>query len=141
MLLGPAIGSVFAASVTPTLHEHGNITECPFGRLSEHRHRRQGFERLGLAALRSTLPYNEDNSLDFAATGGLVYVAYVKGGDNYNEYDYRPDGVASDTNLVSPDNDGGQVPGVSHSVYCVKETTETTTTTTSGESSTTTTSG
>ena len=62
--------------------------------------------------------YHDDNSIDFAATGGLVSVAFVKGGDNANKYAYSP-AVASDTNLVSPLNGGGQVPAVSHTVFCV----------------------
>ena len=137
MLLGPAIGSVFAASVTPTPHE-GNITACPLeGYLSIFIDGKDGSGSKGGVTVDVT--YHQNNSLDFTATGGLVYVAYVKGGDNYNTYDYRPGGVASDTNLVSPDNGGGQVPAVSHSVYCVKETTETTTTTSEESSETTTT--
>ena len=65
-----------------------------------------------------TVTYHDDNSIDFAATGGLVAVAFVKGGDNANKYTYSP-AVASDTNLVSPLNNGGQVPAVSHTVFCV----------------------
>ncbi len=127
-LLGPAIGSAFAASVTPTPTESDNITTCPY----------EGYATIGIDGNDSSgsaggvtvdVTYNGDNSLDFEATGGLVYVAFVKGGNNYNEYDYRPDGVASDTDLVSPLNGGGQVPAVSHSVFCVKKTTTTTTTT------------
>ena len=64
--------------------------------------------------------YNDDNTLDFWVSGGTVSVAFVKGGDGYNEYAY-PSPVTSDTNLVSPLNGGDKVPAISHSVYCVSE--------------------
>ena len=57
-------------------------------------------------------------TLSFTAEGGLVTIAYVKGGDAYNEYDYAGDGVANDGNLYAPNNDGGQPAGLSHVIFC-----------------------
>jgi hypothetical protein len=54
----------------------------------------------------------------FTATGGLVTIAYVKGGDNYNEYDYAGSGVASDGNMFAPDNGSNGPAGLSHAVFC-----------------------
>ncbi|HEX7950733.1 MAG TPA: hypothetical protein VF494_10325 [Candidatus Limnocylindrales bacterium] len=57
----------------------------------------------------------------FTATGGLVTIAYVKGGDAYNEYDYLGDlghGVASDGNMFAPDNGSDGPAGLSHAVFC-----------------------
>jgi hypothetical protein len=57
----------------------------------------------------------------FTATGGLVTVAYVKGGDAYNEYDYSgkvDGGVASDGHMYAPDNGSEGPAGLSHAVFC-----------------------
>ena len=58
----------------------------------------------------------------FVATGGLVNIAYVKGGNGYNEYDYTGKaggGVASDGNMFAPDTNGdGQPQGLSHAIFC-----------------------
>ena len=54
----------------------------------------------------------------FTATGGLVTIAYVKGGNGYNEYDYAGSGVASDGNMFAPDNGSGGPAGLSHAVFC-----------------------
>jgi hypothetical protein len=65
-----------------------------------------------------TVTYNEDKSFDFVADGGLVTIAYVKGSNSYFEYNYGA-GVASDTNLVSPDAGGsGGAAAVSHLIFC-----------------------
>jgi hypothetical protein len=124
VLMLSAAGAVSAASVTPTFHE-GNITaktaNCPTGNTA--------IEIAGGAASASgagvtvTVTYHDDNSIDFAATGGTVSIAFVKGGENYNEYAYSPS-VASDTNLVSPavGADNSNIPAVSHTVFCVAET-------------------
>jgi hypothetical protein len=138
---GAAARPASAASVSPTAHS-GNVTEkdngCPDGDIVIVV---DGSKASGSAGgVTIDVTYNDDNSLDFSATGGLVDIAYVKGGDNYNEYDYNP-AVASDTNLVSPLNGGNQVPTVSHSVYCVQQTTTTTTTTSKTSTSSTSTCG
>ena len=127
---GAAARPASAASVTPIAHS-GNVTDkdngCPDGDIVIVV---DGNKTTGSAGgVTITVTYHDNNSLDFSATGGVVDVAYVKGGDNFNEYDYNP-AVASDTNLVSPLNGGNQVPAVSHSVYCVGQNTTTTTTTT-----------
>ena len=57
----------------------------------------------------------------FTATGGLVTIAYIKGSDSYNEYNYTgfPDGgVDSDGNLFAPDNGSNGPAGLSHAVFC-----------------------
>ena len=57
----------------------------------------------------------------FTAEGGLVTVAYVKGGNGYNEYDYSgktDGGVDSDGNMFAPDNGSGGPAGLSHLVFC-----------------------
>ena len=67
----------------------------------------------------------------FTATGGVVLIAYVKGGDAYNEYDYSGlGGVASDGGMFAPDNASGGPAGLSHAVFCTGEGGTTTTTTT-----------
>ena len=134
---GAAARPASAASVSPIAHS-GNVTEkdngCPAGDIVIDV---DGSKTSGSAGgVTITVTYHDDNSLDFSATGGLVDVAYVKGGPNYNEYDYNP-AVASDTNLVSPLNGGDQVPAVSHSVYCVEQNQTTTTSTSSLDQSTT----
>ena len=127
VLMLSAVGAVSAASVTPTEHS-GNVTasgkdaaNCPDGNTA--------IEIAGGVAsgtgdgVTVNVTYNDDNSIDFAATGGTVSIAFVKGGDNYNEYDYSPS-VASDTNLVSPvvGGDNQNIPTVSHTVFCVAPT-------------------
>lgn len=57
----------------------------------------------------------------FTATGGFVSIAYVKGGDAYNEYDYTgfaDGGVTSDGNMFAPDNASDGPAGLSHAVFC-----------------------
>ena len=128
---GAAARTVSAASVAPIPHD-GNVTAkdngCPDGDLVIVIG--GGVASGSAGGVTINVTYNADNSLDFSATGGLVDIAYVKGGDKYNEYKYNP-AVASDTNLVSPLNGGNQVPAVSHSVYCVQPNETTTTTSTS----------
>ena len=78
-----------------------------------------------VAGVTVTVTYHQDNSIDFSATGGTVSKAFVKGGDDYNEYAYSPS-VASDTNLISPPVGGEDqnIPAVSHTVFCVVPTPE-----------------
>jgi hypothetical protein len=116
LTLGVA-GAISAASVAPILHV-GNATEadCPAGTTGI---KINGGDPSGSAGgITVNVTYNADDSIDFAATGGLVAVAFVKGGNDANRYNYSP-AVASDTNLISPDNNGGQTPTVSHTVFCV----------------------
>jgi hypothetical protein len=64
----------------------------------------------------------------FTATGGLVTIAYIKGGSGYNIYDYSGfagGGVAWDGHLHAPDtNNDGNVQGLSHAIFCTGEGTE-----------------
>jgi hypothetical protein len=66
--------------------------------------------------------------VDFDTTGNLaIRQVTVKGGPNANRYIYNaastptsfPDGIAADTDLVSPTNPGGQIPTISHVDFCV----------------------
>lgn len=70
-----------------------------------------------------TWTYDADfKEFGFTATGGLVTIAYIKGGDAYNEYDYTgfPDGgVDSDGNMFAPDTLNSEDPaGLSHAIFC-----------------------
>ena len=60
---------------------------------------------------------SDGTSFDFYANVP-VKGAIAKGGPNANFYDYRPDGVLSDTGLVSPDHPGDSPPGLSHASFC-----------------------
>jgi hypothetical protein len=60
-------------------------------------------------------------AFSFTADGGLVTIAYIKGGDAYNEYNYLDalgHGVDSDGNLFAPDNGSAGPAGLSHAVFC-----------------------
>lgn len=64
----------------------------------------------------------------FSAEGGLVTIAYVKGGNDYNIYDYATDlghGVDSDGGMFAPDNASGGPAGLSHAVFCTEASEET----------------
>ena len=64
----------------------------------------------------------------FEATGGLVSIAYVKGGNDYNEYNYTGfpgGGVDSDGNMFAPDNESEGPAGLSHAVICTVDVEET----------------
>jgi uncharacterized repeat protein (TIGR01451 family) len=120
VLMLSAAGAVSAASVTPTFHE-GNVgvEDCPTGSTGI---KIDGKDSSGSAGgVTVTLTYHDGNTVvDFTATGGLVSIAFIKGGDNYNQYTYSP-AVASDTNLISPPvgGDNQNTPAVSHTVFCV----------------------
>lgn len=64
-----------------------------------------------------------DKTVSFEATGGvLVAVAFVKGGNDQNVYDYTGEaggGVDHDNGLVAPNNEGGQQAGISHVDLCL----------------------
>lgn len=122
-LIAPA--NVGAASVSPTFVE-GNVTveDCPQGTTGLYLDEETtSGEAAGVTV---TIVYDsEAKSLDFTAEGGVVVHAFVKGGDNYNWYDYSPDGVTSDTDLVAPDNASNGPAGLSHVVFCVADVEET----------------
>lgn len=75
-----------------------------------------------------TWTYNsETKEFGFTATGGVVTIAYVKGGNSgYNVYDYVGDlghGVTSDGGMFAPNTgaDLDQPAGLSHAVFCTGE--------------------
>jgi hypothetical protein len=61
----------------------------------------------------------QDNEVDFTVDNGVVTIAYIKGGNGYNEYDYSGiGGAAWDADLYSPVNGSGNPAGLSHTVFC-----------------------
>jgi hypothetical protein len=136
MAVGAA--AVWAASVTPTVIPGGSNTdktcEAVFGAdsgLTELKKDLSPASAPGTYTVNSgdlsvtfTVPSTvsgaSGNSLDFeAGTGTTVIGVIVKdGNDGANVYDYRPDGVSSDTNLTTPNNGAKEI---SHVSACVKE--------------------
>ena len=131
-LVGPAATlAVAGPSVTPIEHS-GNITTCPTGTTifinGPKGNTTQDSGSAGGVTVNVTYT-NGQTTVAFTVAGGVVNVAYIKGGPNYNEYNYGAAGTTGDTGLVSPDNGGGNVPVVSHSVFCVTSTTTSSSTT------------
>jgi len=60
----------------------------------------------------------QNNEVDFTVDNGVVTIAYIKGGNGYNEYDYGVGGAAWDADLYSPVNGSGNPAGLSHAVFC-----------------------
>ncbi|HYK94671.1 MAG TPA: hypothetical protein VE011_02235 [Candidatus Dormibacteraeota bacterium] len=60
----------------------------------------------------------QGNEVDFTVDNGVVTIAYIKGGNGYNEYDYGVSGAAWDADLYSPVNGSGNPAGLSHAVFC-----------------------
>jgi hypothetical protein len=141
-LVGPAATlAVAGPAVTPIEHS-GNITTCPAGTtiFINGPTGNTTLDSGGAGGVTVNVTYtNGQTMVAFTVAGGVVNVAYIKGGPNYNEYNYGAAGTTGDTGLISPDNGGGEIPIVSHSVFCVTPTT-TTTSTTSTESTSSTTS-
>ena len=134
LTFGITASLVFAATgasdqgVIPTWHD-GNITAaggggndaagCDLGDTVELDAAGSGESTNGVTV---TLTYNSDTkAVGFTATGGVVTIAYIKGGSAYNEYNYVTDlgfGVSSDGNLFAPDNGSDGPAGLSHAVFC-----------------------
>jgi hypothetical protein len=129
-LVAPATASAALGDegpdVTPT-QGAGNFTECPEG---------QGatisldFDDLDadtrmlsgtIDGVTVTITYDDDlKTTDFEAEGGVVWHAFIKGGNKYNHYNYTGlDGVTEDDGLVAPDNESGGPADLSHAVFCV----------------------
>jgi len=119
-------GMVSAASVDPILHD-GNITvdgnggsdaaDCdPDDAVQITPPDTEGTTANG-ATVHVTY-HGGDNGFDFTVENGLVTIAYVKGGNAYNEYNYGLPGVAADTDLYAPDNGSEGPAGISHLVFC-----------------------
>jgi uncharacterized repeat protein (TIGR01451 family) len=71
-----------------------------------------------------TVSVNEGmQTFGFAFNGDFVALGViVKGGNNANFYDYRPDGNAADTGLHAPVNpNNGNFYGLSHITFCIAE--------------------
>ena len=74
---------------------------------------------------------SETKALSFTSDG-LVLIAYVKGGDAYNEYNYSGlGGIDADGNLYAPHNASGGPAGLSHALFCTGPASETSSSSTS----------
>lgn len=141
-LLGAAVltfgvvGTAFAATpasdagITPTTVDPGNITldgngnsdgaDCDAADGLETGD--EGGSDTTENGVTVTWTYDGDTKeFGFSATGGLVTIAYVKGGNGYNEYDYTGEtdgGIAEDGGMFAPDNGSDGPAGLSHAVFC-----------------------
>ncbi len=120
------------AGITPTEHE-GNITadgnggsdaaDCAAGDVIETGN--TGGSDTTDNGVTVTWTYDgTTKEFGFTATGGLVSVAYIKGSNSYNEYDYTGEdggGIAADGGLFAPDNGSEGPAGLSHAVFCTVE--------------------
>ncbi len=131
-------GPASAAAVNPVFVPGNPALSCPNGA--------EGFrlpENDGDPVVDTTVPvtvgaesgtvivdFSDDlRFVSFDTTGNLaIRQVTVKGGDNANRYIYDanstpsfPDGIAQDSDLVSPLNMGGQIPTISHVDFCVIE--------------------
>ncbi|MGW6903900.1 hypothetical protein [Streptomyces sp. NPDC054940] len=130
--IGISAGPAAAAAVTPVLVLGNPPLECPAGA--------QAFKidppvdttvpvTVGGESGTVIVDFSDDLlSVDFDTTGNIaVRQVTVKGGPDANRYIYDasslptsfPDGIAADTDLVSPANPGGQVPEISHTDFCI----------------------
>jgi hypothetical protein len=126
-----------AASVTPTFHAGNTPSD---GDLKTGDPSLGSTDYTGTGSI-SLLPYDititvtayapEGEQLAFESNDPDVNVlkVWMKGGDNYYEYYYGPDGVQSDSGLICPNNAGGKVPTISHVVFFFVAAPEVTTTT------------
>jgi hypothetical protein len=141
-LLGAAVltfgiaGTAFAATpasdagVVPTLHSDANITLDGNGNSdAADCDAADGIETGDTGGsdttdngVTVTWTYDSDTKeFGFSATGGLVTHAYIKGGNDYNDYDYTGEtdgGIAADGGLFAPDNGSEGPAGLSHAVFC-----------------------
>jgi hypothetical protein len=134
VLMVGAYGMAFAATgasdqgVTPTWHA-GNITADGNGNSDKADCDAADAVETGDASgegtsdngVTVTWTYDAGTKAFSFTSDGLVTVAYVKGGDAYNEYNYSDalgHGVASDGNMFAPDNGSEGPAGLSHAVFC-----------------------
>ena len=142
-IVGTALAIATVAStkgVTPTSVDNniklvvteGGQDQAACARTNDAQNPREGIET-GAVGGQATSPggvtvawvYNTDTkAVSFTATGGVVTIAYIKGGNSgYNIYNYvgvLGHGVASDGNLFAP-NTGSKLDhpaGLSHAVFC-----------------------
>jgi hypothetical protein len=132
LLVGTALAVTGASDqgVTPTLHDAANITlEGGGGNDAADCDAADGIETGDSGGSDTTdngvtVVWTYDGStkeFGFTATGGLVTIAYVKGGNAYNEYNYVDAlgaGVSWDGGMFAPDVPGGGPAGLSHAVFC-----------------------
>jgi hypothetical protein len=134
-LFGIALAATGAstAGVTPTTVE-GNITaagegnndaaDCAAGDAVElGASSDSGTSANGVTVTQTYDPTSK--AVSFVATGGVVLIAYIKGSDAYNVYGYGTAGVLADSSLFAPDNASDGPAGLSHTVYCTGQPTET----------------
>jgi len=128
-----AYGLAFAATgasdqgITPTWHD-GNVTAAGNGNDDKANCDAADAVELGASSDSGTsangvtvhMTYDSTSkAVSFTADGGVVFIAYIKGGNAYNEYDYSGlGGVASDGHLFAPDNGSDGPAGLSHAVFC-----------------------
>lgn len=133
-MVGTALAATPASDqgVTPTLHA-GNITVDGNGNSdkadcdADDAIATGDGSGEGTSANGVTVTWTYDGAtkeFSFVASGGLVSIAYVKGGNDYNEYDYTGfpgGGVEDDGNMFAPDNASEGPAGLSHAVLCTVE--------------------
>jgi hypothetical protein len=134
-LAGTALAVTGASTqgVTPTLHADANITisgggnndaaECDAADAIETGNT-SGSDTTDNGVTVTWTYDDATKAFSFTASGGLVTIAYIKGGNDYNEYNYVDalgHGVASDGNMFAPDNASEGPAGLSHAVFCTEE--------------------
>ena len=119
----------FATHVNPSpaLGTTGNITVCPSpmisilipatsgGPLIDGTYSSGSFSVT--VDFHTPLNENTNSFVDWTSTHDMNTV-YVKGGNKYNTYTYALSTDFSDTNLKSPLNMGGNIPTISHVLFC-----------------------
>jgi hypothetical protein len=134
-LAGTALAVTGASDqgVTPTLHADANITidgngnsdaaECDAADAIETGNT-SGSDTTDNGVTVTWTYDDATKAFSFTASGGLVTIAYIKGGNDYNEYNYVDalgHGVDSDGNMFAPDNASGGPAGLSHAVFCTED--------------------
>ncbi|WP_030174500.1 hypothetical protein [Streptomyces sp. NRRL S-813] len=139
MAVGVAASPALAAAVDPVLISGNPQPVCPEGstslvalRVDPNGGETQGFDVPipgdGTGHIDVTFSQvpgaDPDTQVAFVTSNGIsVNQATVKGGPNANRYIYNsttgfPNGIMSDSGLVSPINPGGQLPTISHVDFC-----------------------
>jgi hypothetical protein len=115
------MGTARAASVEPTvLPDNPTCADAGFTDVTDIKVDPPQNGTFSSDDLSVTISNLTDTTFDFtAADGTLVLGVLVKGGDQANLYDYRPDGTTSDTDLTTPDNASGGAADISHMDFCV----------------------
>jgi hypothetical protein len=134
-MFGIALAATGASDqgVTPTLHDGANITtdgggntdaaDCDAADVVSTGDQAGDTDASGSVESTNGVTVNwtydsDSKAVSFTVDGGLVTIAYIKGGNAYNEYDYSAPGVDSDGNLFAPDNASNGPAGLSHAIFC-----------------------